>query len=286
MGLFGLFATLFGLGAMAKDGISDMIDDADKYQKASNAGCPWYTVNGYRTRSTQTGRDAYRTTDFNTQHVWLVDKATNRRIEDLTLYYRRQTTEKNRREAHSQGKKFYRTAEFDMNGSQSCTVYVNDDMPGKYFYQESNGYEYGGGFQYQEGELVSKPKTLNPDCKEVRLDYANRVWYYEDGTLVTPESKMERYNRTSKQLSTKCGNKYYQCMGNPINDSVLNRYYRDIETDEPIYYDYKMQYYTKGELTEEEIRIRSHHAETTKVYNIREVPGYPRYNLDGSEWLE
>lgn len=284
MGLFGLFATLFGLGAMAKDGISDMIDDADKYQKASNAGCPWYTVNGYRTRSTQTGRDAYRTTDFNTQHVWLVDKVTDRRIEDLTLYYRRQTTEKNRKEAYSQGKKFYRTAEFDMNGSQSCDIYVNDDMPGKYFYQVSNGYEYGGGFQYQEGELVSKPKTLNPDRKEVKWDYANRVWYYEDGTLVTDENKMERYNAHNKEWAIKYGERFYRCMGDARNNSV--GYYRDVETDEPVYYNYREKYYTKGELTETEVRIKPHHAETMTVYDTKEVPGYPRYNLDGSEWLE
>ena len=59
MGLFGLFYVALGLGVITKDAISESISDSIQREKAEKTGRETYLVNGYRLRSTKTGRDAY-----------------------------------------------------------------------------------------------------------------------------------------------------------------------------------------------------------------------------------
>ena len=54
MSLFGLFYTAFGLGVLAKDAISDSIDDTKSREKAEREGKDTYLVNGHKMRSTDT----------------------------------------------------------------------------------------------------------------------------------------------------------------------------------------------------------------------------------------
>lgn len=138
MGLFGLFATLFGLGAMAKDGVSRWITSEEAKQQAEAKNRSWYlTGNGAEIYSTATGRRASTTMDFTTKHEWLVDARTGERIEDLTLRRNKEKTEENRRNAHAEGKRFYRTAMFDVPPCTKPTIYICDDFPGIYFDKHS-----------------------------------------------------------------------------------------------------------------------------------------------------
>lgn len=284
MGLFGFFATLFGLGAVAKDGLSDMIDDTKKRHKAKIEDRPWYTVNGYKTRSTRTGMDVYKTTDyFNTGHELLIDKKSGNKIEDLTMFNRKNLTENNKRKAFLKGVKFYRTTMFDMNGSNKSEVYINDDMPGRWFAHSFENKPWMGD-TYYEGELISIPSKSNPDKKEVCIDYCKSNRYFADGTLVTNESIIERFNTYNKKKAIENGDKYYKCMKDPRNSYMV--YYRCVKTDDPVYYDYENEYFTAGNLVKEEIQIKLHHKETMVVYNVEEIIGFPRYNLDGSNWVK
>ena len=138
MGLFGFFATLFGVGAMTKDYVGRKISAEEAKHNAEINNKPYYfTGNGSEIRSTITGRRVSHSIDTNTRHDWLVDTKTGERIEDLTLRKNKEKTEQNRREAHSQGKRFYRTAMFDVPPNGKPSIYVCDDFPGQYFERHS-----------------------------------------------------------------------------------------------------------------------------------------------------
>lgn len=134
MGLFGFIMGSVGLGAMIKDHISREFTAESARQNAEINNSPWYlTGNGAEMRSTATGRRASQRTDLVTKHEWLVDFRTGERIEDLTLLQNKKKTEQNRYKAHSQGKRFYRTAMFDIMPYAQPMIYVCDDFPGLYF---------------------------------------------------------------------------------------------------------------------------------------------------------
>ena len=83
MGLFGFFATMVGLGAMAKDGIERSVSSSNAYNKAIANKDDWYfTGNGAQMKSTKTGRECYTEKDYKTGH-WLVKDL---KMEDQVIY--------------------------------------------------------------------------------------------------------------------------------------------------------------------------------------------------------
>ena len=182
MGLFGLFASMVGLGAMAKDGIDRSITESRQYEKAVRNGRSCYYVgNGSKTYATATRRQCSEVTDYNdTYHRWLIDTKTREKITDLTEELNIKRTEEKRREAAAKGSKFYRTAMFDCTPHWWSPVYVNDSMPGKYFdqvYDKRHGCN-----MYYEGELVDGGfGHKSNQRKEVKWKYGCKK-YLPDGT--------------------------------------------------------------------------------------------------------
>ena len=178
MGLLGFVNVMFGLGSLAKNAIDESISDATNREKAERLGRSTYSVNGYKTRSTKTGNDCWYKDDPDTSHQWLIDLKTGGRIEDLTDTANKRKTEENKRKAYAQGIKFYRTAMFDCNPRWWSDVYVNDDMPGKYFARID--LEHNAEYFYYEGELEKPAKPGR--CK---VDWKIRCNVYDkNGNLV------------------------------------------------------------------------------------------------------
>ena len=184
MGLFGFFATMVGLGAMTKDVISDGIDDIKSHKMAMEKGNDFYLVNGYKMRSTKTGRDCIERADYNTGHIFLCDFKTGEKIVDRTENINREKTEKNRRESKEKGWAFYRTCEFDLPGGKWSNVWISDSMPGKYFsYRRFTERERIGNVYFQEGELIDNI-IGNTHKKSVKINY-NTPCYNRDGTIMS-----------------------------------------------------------------------------------------------------
>lgn len=183
MGLFGLFATAFGLSAMAKDAIDKSIYNDKARDRALITGEPfYYGVHGGR-YFTETGKSCYLKTDYNTSQEWVVDTETEKKIFNYTEYLNKKATDENRRKAHAEGKRFYRTADFDAKPRYWCNVYVNDDMPGKYFYQ-SRCFEYGT--YYVEADLIDGDAKYNGKYVRPRIPC---VSYKEDGTRIEKRTR-------------------------------------------------------------------------------------------------
>lgn len=180
MGLFGLFASLIGLGAMAKDVVSDAIDDGVGREKAIHEGRSTYIAGG-KIKSTETGRQCSRTTDYLTRHDWLIDTKTGERIEDITDSINRAKQREIKRLAEIDECKFYRTTRFDNNMVRSW-VYVNDDMPGKFFRQSG----YGDKMKFVEGILEPKYGLRKHGELQVGL-MQHAMEYKPDGTLIGEE---------------------------------------------------------------------------------------------------
>lgn len=177
MGLWGLFTAAVGLGVIAKDAIDVKIEDTKRYNEATRNQNPIYYVYG-KTYSTATGERCSIDTDYDTMHNWVVDMKTGRKIQDYTEYLNYIATQKNRQKAHAEGKKFYRTAEFDCNPRWWSDVYVNDDMPGRYFRRDLYR-------EYQEGELIEDRYGGKYNHKmKVETDFYNKVRYNEKGELI------------------------------------------------------------------------------------------------------
>ncbi len=190
MGFFGLFVSMIGLGAMAKDAISNSIFESDSYQRAVKDGYSWYfTGNGSQMKSVKTGRLCTEDIDYKTGRRWLVDLKTGEKIEDITAEVNKERELKIKQETYARGVKFYRTTRFDCPPRYHCDIYVNDDMPGRYFSLVRSIHDDD---RYVEGKLV--------DCgyphgkKKVEIDLKNLVHYKPDGTRVERQ-RPRQYNR-------------------------------------------------------------------------------------------
>ena len=181
MSWFGFFHLVFGLGVLAKDAISDDIDDTRSREKAQKDGRATYLVNGYKMRSTKTGRDAYIDSGIKkTDHLVVRDSKTDRIIEDLTLQINRENQIKEKQKAKDKGSIFYRTTQFDGH-NRSTNVYVSDSIPG---YFEQRRYE-NDGEVYEEGDLVEAPDWQRRlYMVKVPISWREgRKCYYPDGSI-------------------------------------------------------------------------------------------------------
>lgn len=199
MGLFGLFYVAFGLGVITKDAISESISDSIQREKAEKTGRKTYLVNGYRLRSTKTGRDAYM--DYGSgnrlNHVLVIDSKTKRIIEDVTNKENAENQIKEKEKAKAEGSVFYRTTEFDSH-NRHLGIYVCDTIPG-YFGKNHesqiwDGSQYHYGIDtYTEGEVERISGKFQDDYRlNVPLWKLGQKTYYKDGDLreeVIPDEK-------------------------------------------------------------------------------------------------
>ena len=206
MGLFGLFYAAFGLGVLAKDAISDEIDDTRSREMATREGRDTYLVNGYKMRSTKTGRNAYIDRGITKyEHTYIRDMKTDQIIEDLTTRDNHINQIKEKEKAKEQGSIFYRTTEFDTSIHHIAGVYVCDTIPG-YFKEDyvnvGDHYEH----IYKEGDLEEPPKGL-PCTRMVRVPFwrLGRKNYYDDGSIYSIDIMVDLPPRPWDEAEYKTG---------------------------------------------------------------------------------
>lgn len=197
MGLFGLFVSIVGLGAMTKDGIENSIFTQKNYEEAKRDGKPYYYGSGSKTYSTKTGRECYIGKDWNTGQEWIVDMQTGEKIENYSDYKNGKRTLKNINNSVVNGKMFYQTHEFDSFKStcKKSDVYKCRIMDG--FFNKSDRYDHQTchrEYIYQKGEVVFD------DFYGVKVEpYKNKEWYFEDGTPFTYKKFEERIEAIKKE---------------------------------------------------------------------------------------
>lgn len=174
MSWFGLFHMAFGLGAVAKDAIQESIADTQQREAAERRGADVYYVNGYKCRSTKTGRDAYVDSGLTKyDHTYIRDRKTRQIIEDVTVRDNARNQEEEKRKAKESGSIFYRTTEFDTSKTYKSGVYVSDKISG-YFRREQEEIDNHFVWIFTPGELELAPKSY-------KCLYIVRTKFLEDG---------------------------------------------------------------------------------------------------------
>ena len=156
MSLFGLINAFVGLGAMTKDWLVETYKEPTALKKAEDSGSYFYLHNG-KMKSTKTARACSRRTDPKTRHEILVDSRTGEVLEDLTTRSNIKHTNEARAEAKLKGWKFYKTYMFECPGIYNSDIYVNDDIPGRFFRRSGLAYVNGDPvIIFMDAEIVDK----------------------------------------------------------------------------------------------------------------------------------
>lgn len=172
MGLFGLFASIVGLGAMTKDKIDNNIFTQQSYNKAKAIGKRWYSGYGSKMYHTETGEECHMS--FRDGHALLINSGTHQIIEDLTLLDNKER-EKFEKQNCSDDCVFYRKCDWDIGNGLHCNIWVSDVISG-YFYKSTVGKT-----MFYKGELVDC-KWNNKPTKKVKYCYTDDTAYYPNGT--------------------------------------------------------------------------------------------------------
>lgn len=290
MGLFGLFASMVGLGAMAKDGISNNIHEQKSFERAKAEGRSWYSGTGAKIYSMETGKECIMS--FENGHTMLRDLKTNQLIEDMTLTDNLKRETEQKKESLTNGCVFYRKAEWDVKGYE-CNVWVSDKIPGYFHRAKYND----GRIMFHQGNLCDA-HWANRKVKEVNqrgISQNERKDYYPDGVLKTLEESTRRNNAERIEKAKSKGLAFYSPLeiverdGKRVaSDWLVN--YRSVDDNSVFIYNYQNQYYVKAieTVTEKEIRL-PHHKEVERIEKVTtyvEDPNGIRYNADGTEWVE
>jgi len=302
MGLFGLFATMIGLGAMAKDGISSSRAGSQSYERAKANGTPYYfTGDGAKIKSMKTGQPCHVVHDTTTKHTLVVDSKTGNVIEDMTLTKNRKTEEQEKRQSPSRCV-FYRKCEWDTI-NHKCNVWVSDRISG-YFYHMPSCYKNCCSSKVDEYSLFYKGELRDPIAshgeKEVRAtSYVNMEVYFADGTRYSDEEMDKRQLVWLKQLNKEKGYKFYPVDRDARVSSnkrmqhatiaqnfFIYDLYRDVDTDDVYVANKTEKYLVKAIRQEITVNVAQPHHQP--IYQTRtkyiEDPNGERFNADGTKW--
>lgn len=223
MGLFGIFATTIGLGAMAKTAISDSIATEKSYNRAIANGNLTYTSFGskVRTCSTKTGKPCRMV--WGTERTYLVDSKTGEVIEDVTTLRNNKNTEKARNEARANGCVFYRACDLDTDRKQS-DAYKCEIMDG-YFCKISGHTADDRVDVYIKGELKDwdgkKTVNINGSRKSDK--------YFSDGEPYSLTGRNKRQSEHQRNVAKKCHYKVYDYYDETL---IFDHGYRGTEDNE------------------------------------------------------
>jgi len=293
MGLFGFFATMVGLGAMAKDGIERSISETDAYTKAVQEGRSYYyTGNGSQINSTKTRRKCVERIDHITHHRLIIDANSGQVLEDITA---NQNMKRQMEEAKiiPDYCVFKRVTEYD-NLNIRANIWVTDKMPGLYFRhygKNGNDSKVTEDSHFIKGELADKKNFQGYSYKEVKVVSSNEA-YYANGELITNDSIMKKNNEKSKNTAIKNNKKFYKyeyLLYKHENGTINTSYcYKDVDTDTTYIYNVTKKYYTEAMKKRKKINISLPHHEPKYIDVIEyvEIPGKIKYNHDGSRWYE
>lgn len=292
MGLFGLFVSMVGLGAMAKDAISDSIHENMNYEDAKRRGDPYYFSNGGRIKSTQTGDYVYRRNDNITGEQWLVDAKTGKKITNLTDINRRKANRRASTEAIINDKIFYRVHDYDIyNNGQNVAraeVYKCLTMDG-YFKRMEHCIPGEYCVYYVKGELGDDPVrtyTKSINSKHVTVPIKGVITtrdsekYFEDGTPYTEDELKRRNLEKERKRAKRLGKCFYRV-------EYPDRF-RHVETDIPYVYNKEERSYCQAQILERSYEVRvPHHEKTVTKKEIywKILPDEEKLNEDGTRWI-
>ena len=221
MGLFGLLASLFGLGAMGADAVKNTmanVDAQDRAYKNKELYSVEYRGGRIRTYSTETGREC--DTKVENGHKILYDKRTGMMIYDYTAEENERKTREAKTEARKNGCRFYKTYEFNMMHWTNNNIYANDDMPGRYFVKSTShaweskmiGRCYVGEFYMEvKIEYYYNEYSRKMRFKTVSIDDKNRsgLKYLPSGEILTSEYEFKMLEPQAKEKAIKNGDAFY-----------------------------------------------------------------------------
>ena len=274
MGLFGLLATAIGLGAMASDSIKDSVSYDKEYAKAVKEGKDTFAVRGYKVYSTKTGNPCTSVCGSD-NHIYYKDLKTGQIIEDATAKGFAEKTEKCKKESEKKGWKFYKTYEFCDRINNISDIWINDEMPGKYFKNYSTGSGWICGFKilnieyFVEVELKTYKTTKEPGNRK------NKLEYYPDGTIRTGKEDTRMRTQYTYEQAIEKGWKFFYDFDEyvPIN----------IKTFKPYYYNAKYGYYVRAIADEFDWGEKEDGTRWIKRF-YKEDPTGNKYNVDGTRW--
>ena len=258
MGLFGIFATLFGLCSYTKNTVKNSIDYYTAFDEAENNSKAKF-ISNQSFYSTKTGKKCFDRVNNYNKHVVTVDVSSGIIIDDVTESYNKRKTNDARNNASNNNEKFYRTYEFCCNGNYHLDVFINDDMPGEYFervkYGRNNEREYCGYRFYKRDVKKECDKYGNiigySFCK---LD--KTLVYAPDGKVLTKAKEYDLMIEDAEKISKIRGDRFFKCY--MMNGPMMNcSYAKDINTGEPFYYDHKYRYYIPGIVKSKEIVLKN-----------------------------
>lgn len=286
MGLFGLFVSIVGLGAMAKDGVSRSIHESKARDRAERDGKSFYlTGNGSKINSIETGKQC--SISYENGHCILTDTKTGKFIEDVTLKENRQKENDERRTLPSYCV-FYRKHDWDY-ASHHHNIWVSDKIPG-FFRFNGIGSDIKPDSTFNQGELVdgTGSRVKEVDTYRFFVNNGKKVIYYANGEPFNAETNTRRENERSKKEAISKGNRFYNFVYRNDKSELLRSEYRDVDTDETYIHISNGDYYTKGYwkevITEKTI---PHHKEKEIIRELClfECLDNSRFNLDGTEWV-
>ena len=290
MGLFGLFASMIGLGAMTKDGISRSISDNDAYKRAVNKGDDWYfTGNGSEMVSVKTRKRCSLNQDYRMGHWLLVDTKTGELIEDLT--------KKKLQKCNNEEKdKLPKCCIFYHMAGEKQDIYISDVLPGYYqhynpkdIYHTRNIVDEDSCFY--KGELC---ESHGNKYKHDIITFSPLIGYSMDGTLLTLEKAIEKKNKERYEDAINNGDIFWRKIigGNFTFCKLCNPkeepYCRHVENDDFYIYNRNKGYYIRAKKKLRKVNMaKPHHKpEYISIEEWVEDETQTRLNLDGSEWYE
>lgn len=285
MGLFGLFVSLFGLGAMGVDAYKDAMNNLDSQDRAYNNNEPYYTVvkNGkFYHYSTKTGKRCETVVIGDKKLV--IDSRTWKTIQDLTEEENEKKTNEYKLNAMYAGEKFYKTARLNRLHWHDDNVYENDYLPGRYFEKYTPqpnkipymiGYEYVGDY-YMEVEIEYYTDSVGHF--RFRKNTKNNDRYLPNGEVLTKEKELKLIEEQAKERAIKNGDAFYTYASvacsrptlyeitKKVSDGSYWCYVRNVKEKRGYYeYDIKTDYFVPGILKSKEI-MRSGGKEPITVY--------------------
>lgn len=278
MGFLGLFVSLFGLGVVTKNYISDTIDDVRSSNRAKKNGDSTYLVNGYSERYTKTGQKC--TKEYSSDgHVYIKDLKTGKTLEDITATKNSTKQQEEIKKSRDKGWVFYRKTDWDAHTGHNCNVWVSDIIPGYFhFYNDSKDYL----CTVSRGELVDEEYGRYDGAKKVNaIGYKPEERYYLDGTKCSNIEYKRRQNMRLKEMAIKRGERFYSL----YSDSG---YYGDTLSDDVYHCKFakdNSEYLIRTELKSQEQKIL-HHEGTKTVFYYEDIEGSEKFNKDGTKYID
>ena len=153
MGLLGFFVGIVGFGAMAKDATEKHIINDCKYNKAVTLREKTYKDYIGVERSVITGNQTNLI--LGDERNVIIDSVTKETLVDITSKHNEAANRRSRARSAVDGNQFYKTYEFTNKRNHSSHIYINDNMPNKYFV-EIIDYTIPGNVYYTEAEIIKK----------------------------------------------------------------------------------------------------------------------------------